>query len=78
LLQLIQAATNYKNHSTGQLSAVTCFMLFFGAVVRVFTTIQETGDDILLLTYLCTSTMNGIIAGQVLWYWNADKHKKKD
>jgi mannose-P-dolichol utilization defect protein 1 len=76
--KLIQAVTNYNNHSTGQLSAATCFMVFFGAMVRIFTTIQETGDDILLLTYLCTATLNGIIAGQVLWYWNSDKLKKKD
>jgi mannose-P-dolichol utilization defect protein 1 len=76
LLQLIQAVTNHKNQSTGQLSAVTCFMLFFGAVARIFTTIQETGDGILLLTYLCTSALNGIVAGQVLWYWNSDKDKK--
>jgi mannose-P-dolichol utilization defect protein 1 len=76
LFQLIQAGANYKNQSTGQLSAVTCFMLFFGAVARVFTTIQETGDEILLLTYLCTSALNGIVAGQVLWYWNSDKDKK--
>ncbi|XP_023701731.1 mannose-P-dolichol utilization defect 1 protein homolog [Cryptotermes secundus] len=74
--KLIQAVTNYKNRSTGQLSAVTCFMLFFGALARVFTTIQDTGDNILLFTYLCTSILNGIIAGQVLWYWNSDKDKK--
>jgi hypothetical protein len=54
------------------------FVLFFGALVRIFTTIEETGDGILLLTYLCTATLNGLIAGQVLWYWNADRHKKKD
>jgi mannose-P-dolichol utilization defect protein 1 len=78
LLQLIQTFTNYKNQGTGQLSAITCFMLFFGALARVFTTIQETGDGILLITFLCTSTLNGIIAGQVVWYWNSDKHKKRD
>jgi mannose-P-dolichol utilization defect protein 1 len=76
MLQLIQAVTNYKNQSTGQLSAVTCFMLFLGALARVFTTMQETGDEILLFTYLCTSALNGVIAGQVLWYWNSDKHKR--
>jgi mannose-P-dolichol utilization defect protein 1 len=53
-------------------------MLFFGALTRIFTTIQETGDGILIITFFCTSAMNGIIAGQVLWYWNSDKHKKKD
>ncbi|PSN48014.1 Mannose-P-dolichol utilization defect 1 protein [Blattella germanica] len=74
---LIQAFTNFKNGSTGQLSAVTCFMLFAGALARVFTTIQETGDNILLLTFICTTILNGIIAAQVLWYWNADKDKAK-
>lgn len=78
LLQLIQAFTNYKNQSTGQLSAVTCFMLFFGALTRIFTTIQETGDGILLFTFVCTSALNGLIAGQILWYWNSDKLKKKE
>jgi hypothetical protein len=53
-------------------------MLFSGALVRIFTTIQETGDGILLLTYLCAATLNGVIAGQVVWYWNSDKRKKKD
>ncbi|XP_069698145.1 mannose-P-dolichol utilization defect 1 protein homolog [Periplaneta americana] len=73
----IQAFTNFKNQSTGQLSAITCFMLFLGAVARIFTTIQETGDGILILTFVCTSILNGIIAGQVLWYWNSDKNKKE-
>jgi mannose-P-dolichol utilization defect protein 1 len=77
LLQFIQAFTNYKNQSTGQLSAITCFMLFFGAVTRILTTIQETGDNILILTYVCTSILNGVIAGQVVWYWNVDKRKKE-
>ncbi|KDR08668.1 Mannose-P-dolichol utilization defect 1 protein-like protein, partial [Zootermopsis nevadensis] len=76
--KLIQAFTNYKNQSTGQLSAVTCFMLFFGALTRIFTTIQETGDGILLFTFVCTSALNGLIAGQILWYWNSDKLKKKE
>jgi mannose-P-dolichol utilization defect protein 1 len=51
-------------------------MLCFGALARVFTTIQDTGDSIRLFTYLCTSILNGVIAGQVLWYWNSDKDKK--
>lgn len=75
--KLIQAHTNYKNCSTGQLSAPTCFLLFFGSLMRIFTSIQETGDFILILTYCVASLANGIIVSQLIWYWNADETKKK-
>jgi len=74
--KLIQAGTNFRNKSTGQLSAVTIFMLFFGSVARIFTSIQETGDQIVILTYLAASSVNALIAGQILWYWNSPANKK--
>lgn len=76
-LQLIQARTNYSNGSTGQLSAVTCFMLFFGALARIFTSIQETGDTTMIIMYICSSLANGIIVAQVLYYWNVDAKSKE-
>lgn len=75
--KMTQALTNYRNQSTGQLSAVTCFMMFFGAVARVFTSIQETGDMMMILTYCVSTSANGLIAGQLLYYWNSDKTKIK-
>src|SRR5688500_7626979 len=76
---MIQAVANYRNQSTGQLSAITIFLLFFGAVARIFTSIQETGDMIVVYTYMAASFANGVIAFQVLWYWNSKitKGKKK-
>ncbi|KAK7480584.1 hypothetical protein BaRGS_00028160 [Batillaria attramentaria] len=41
----IQAYANYKNGSTGQLSVITVYLIFLGAVARIFTSIQETGDN---------------------------------
>lgn len=38
--QLLQAATNYRNGHTGQLSAITVFLLFGGSLARIFTSIQ--------------------------------------
>lgn len=38
--QLIQAATNYGNKHTGQLSAVSVFLLFAGSLARIFTSLQ--------------------------------------
>lgn len=74
--KLSQAWTNYQNGSTGQLSAVTCFMLLFGSLARIFTSIQETGDSIIILTYIISTLANGVIVAQLLYYWNADIEKK--
>ncbi|XP_072936958.1 mannose-P-dolichol utilization defect 1 protein homolog [Epargyreus clarus] len=72
----IQVITNYKNGSTGQLSAVTCFLLFGGSIARIFTSIQETGDNIIILTYCVSTLANGAIVAQLLLYWNVDKTNK--
>lgn len=74
--KLSQAFTNYKNGSTGQLSAVTCFMLLAGSLARIFTSIQETGDQMMVITYGCSSFANSVIVMQLLYYWNSDKNKK--
>ncbi|XP_072767094.1 mannose-P-dolichol utilization defect 1 protein homolog [Anoplolepis gracilipes] len=79
-----QAYTNYSNGNTGQLSAVTCFMLFFGSLARIFTSVQETGDTAMITMYVCSTVANGIIVAQLLYYWNINikskekKSKKKE
>lgn len=68
--KLSQALTNYRNGSTGQLSAATCFMLFFGSLARIFTSIQETGDTMMIVTYCVSTFANAVIVLQLLYYWN--------
>lgn len=68
--KLSQAVTNYKNGSTGQLSAATCFMLLAGSAARIFTSIQETGDTIMVVIYLVSTFANAVIVAQLLYYWN--------
>ncbi|CAN2391671.1 mannose-P-dolichol utilization defect [Pristimantis euphronides] len=79
--RLLQAVTNYRNGHTGQLSAVTIALLFLGSLARIFTSIQETGDPLMSLTYVVSSACNGLIFAQLLYYWNVssatDKKKKK-
>ncbi|XP_071460178.1 mannose-P-dolichol utilization defect 1 protein isoform X1 [Marmota flaviventris] len=76
--KLLQAATNYHNGHTGQLSAITVFLLFGGSLARIFTSIQETGDLLMAGIFVISSLCNGLIAAQVLLYWNAKPpHKKK-
>ncbi|XP_051036213.1 mannose-P-dolichol utilization defect 1 protein isoform X1 [Phodopus roborovskii] len=78
--KLLQAATNYRNGHTGQLSAITVFMLFGGSLARIFTSVQETGDLLMAGVFVVSSFCNGLIAAQLLFYWNAKplhKHKKE-
>jgi mannose-P-dolichol utilization defect protein 1 len=72
-LQSIQAFTNYKNGHTGQLSAVTVSLLFAGSLARIFTSAHETGDQMLIIIYVVSSLVNGMILFQIFWYWEKTK-----
>lgn len=74
--KLSQAWTNYKNGSTGQLSAATVFLLFAGSLARIFTSIQETGDKMMVITFCASSFANGVIVSQMLYYWNKKSDQK--
>ncbi|KAG8141072.1 putative Mannose-P-dolichol utilization defect 1 protein [Naja naja] len=76
--RLLQAATNYRNGHTGQLSAITTFLLFAGSLARIFTSIQETGDLLMVLTYVVSLACHSLILAQVLYYWNARDRLKKE
>ncbi|XP_029944261.1 mannose-P-dolichol utilization defect 1b [Salarias fasciatus] len=75
--RLIQAATNFRNGHTGQLSAVSVFLLFAGSLARIFTSLQETGDSLMALTYVVSSSCNGVLALQVLYYWNSAPERRR-
>ncbi|XP_018588963.2 mannose-P-dolichol utilization defect 1b [Scleropages formosus] len=75
--RLLQAGMNYRNGHTGQLSAVSVFLLFAGSLARIFTSLQETGDSLMALTYVISSCCNSLIAAQVLYYWNCSPALRK-
>jgi len=68
--RMLQAWTNYKNSSTGQLSFITFCLLFFGSLARVFTSFQETGDTMIIFTFCVSSFCNAVILSQIFYYWN--------
>lgn len=76
--KLTQAYTNYKNGGTGQLSAVTCTMLLFGSLARIFTSHQETGDTMMIVTYMISTFANAVIVFQLVYYWNKSEKPSKD
>lgn len=69
--KMIQAVSNYRKGSTGQLSAITVFLLFGGALARIFTSIQETGDSMLIVTFIVSATSHAVMASQMLYYWKS-------
>jgi mannose-P-dolichol utilization defect protein 1 len=74
--KLIQAVSNFQNGSTGNLSAITLVLQLAGTVARIFTSIQETGDFTLILTYVVVSVANLVLVLQLVYYWNSDSSQK--
>ncbi|KAF9167667.1 hypothetical protein DFQ26_003631 [Actinomortierella ambigua] len=66
-----QIIENYRNGSTGQLSAFTVFNYFAGSLARVYTTMTEVDDMIILAGFLLSTLFNCILALQMALYWNA-------
>jgi mannose-P-dolichol utilization defect protein 1 len=64
-----QIYTNFKNSSTGQLSVFAVFNYFLGSTARVFTTMTELDDPLMLAGNVLAATFNGILAIQVIVYW---------
>jgi mannose-P-dolichol utilization defect protein 1 len=69
--RLPQIITNYKHRSTGELSALTVFFQCAGSLARVFTTIQEVDDYVVMAGNLIASTLNTVLFFQVLYYWRS-------
>ncbi|KAJ2819675.1 hypothetical protein IWW50_005375 [Coemansia erecta] len=67
----------HKNKSTGQLSAFAVFNYFFGTAARLFTTLVEVDDSLVLLGFVLAVVANGILAAQMLYFWNAPAPKEK-
>ena len=68
--KLIQAYRNYQNGHTGQLSVITFGLMFLGAFARIFTSIRETGDTLVVMIFVTATLANLIIVCQMLYYWN--------
>ncbi|KAI9833893.1 MAG: hypothetical protein M1819_003402 [Sarea resinae] len=66
-----QIYTIWKQGGTGQLSAFAVFNYLAGSLARIFTTLQEVDDPLILYGYLAGFALNLVLALQMVWYWNA-------
>jgi len=69
-----QIMKNWKGKSTGQLAFPTFFLNFVGCIARIFTTLKELDDTIVLAGYIVGLFLNGIILAQIILY--GDKNKE--
>lgn len=73
--RLPQIYTNYREQSTGQLAFLTTALNAVGSLARVFTTVQEVGDPIMLFGIGVSVLLNGVLLAQMAWYWSNDTQK---
>ncbi|KAG8935556.1 hypothetical protein FRC03_004137 [Tulasnella sp. 419] len=70
--KLPQITSNYKAGSTGQLSAFAVIANIVGCLARVFTTLTEVNDPLVLWGFLLASVVNVVIGLQMWMYWGKD------
>ncbi|KAI4200406.1 MAG: hypothetical protein LQ350_003944 [Teloschistes chrysophthalmus] len=66
-----QIWSNWQMGGTGQLSAFTVFLYLAGSLSRIFTTLQEVPDRLILYGFMGAFLLNGVLAAQMVYYWRS-------
>ena len=66
--RITQILKSYKEQSTGPLSTITFGLNMLGNLARIFTTIKETKDPILVSGFIISFILNLIIFLQIIYY----------
>jgi mannose-P-dolichol utilization defect protein 1 len=70
--KLPQISQNYSNKSTGQLSVFAVVSQILGCAARLFTTLTEVDDLIILAGFALAFVLNLILGIQIWQYWGND------
>lgn len=66
-----QILTIFQEGSTGQLSAFAVFNYLAGSASRIFTTLAEVPDPLILYGFVAGFALNALLAAQMVYYWNS-------
>lgn len=69
----MQIYTTYSNKTTGQLSVVTVSMGWVFTVIRIFTTLLETADSLMMIILVSVFIGNSIMLFQFYLYGDTTK-----
>jgi len=70
-----QIAAVWQQGGTGQLSAFAVFNYLAGSLSRIFTTLQEVDDKLILCGFIAGFFLNLVLALQMIYYWNSPAKK---
>ncbi|KAH7078797.1 hypothetical protein BKA63DRAFT_507125 [Paraphoma chrysanthemicola] len=73
-----QILTIWTEGGTGQLSAFAVVNYLLGSLSRIFTTLQEVDDPLILYGFIAGFALNLILFLQVVYYWNAPASKNTE
>lgn len=71
LSKIPQILAIWSEGSTGQLSAFTVINYLIGSLTRIFTTLQEVDDKLILYGFLGGFALNVVLTLQIMYYWNS-------
>eukprot|EP00871_Galdieria_phlegrea_P002274 jgi/Galph1/3047/GphlegSOOS_G1747.1 len=63
-----QVYSNWARQSTGTLNLITCLGIFGGACTRIWTTLQDVKDNLVLVGYIMSTVLNGVLCVQIIYY----------
>ena len=52
------------------------FNYLAGSLARIFTTLQEVDDKLILWGFIAAFALNAVLAAQMVYYWNAPQSKQ--
>ncbi|KAF1939121.1 mannose-P-dolichol utilization defect 1 protein [Clathrospora elynae] len=70
-----QILTIWSEGGTGQLSAFAVVNYLLGSLSRIFTTLQEVDDPLILYGFIAGFALNAVLFMQMMYYWNAPASK---
>ncbi len=76
--KISQLYSSYKAKSTGPLSAFNFAVGMFSNIIRIYTSLQETGDFFLILNFSYNFTLNLANFSQIIYYNYLYNKKKED
>jgi len=69
----VRRVTTSSNHMS-QVSKLIVFQVFtylFGSLSRIFTTLQEVDDPLILYSFIAAFVLNAVLAAQMVYHWNS-------
>ncbi|KAG7223235.1 hypothetical protein INR49_015591 [Caranx melampygus] len=76
--KVFQAAANYSNGHTGQLSTLSVLLAWAGSLSVVFVSLSDTGSSLAALLHILSACLSCVLVAQILCYRSSSTKQKKE